>query len=232
MSPAPPHGPQRHPLTSSPASGMRAMQRCSASCSRAPRSCLALLLVLGRAWPASVPRDELAARAFAVRRVNASHRARLRVELGRLRKIMDGLAAEPFATPDGYALASTREVAVLLPPSDDEADRIALLLGDGASWSAQGLAEHAGVSKRTAQRALGALVASGTAVRTGKGRDLRYTRPGLGPVKRRRPGTMGLPGVRTSGLLQLEASRCPSSSRPCTRCSRASRRTRYRRSGC
>lgn len=138
----------------------------------------ALLQVLGRAWPASVPRDELAARAFELRRVNASHRARLRVEVGRLRKLMDGLAAEPIATADGYVLSSQREVAVLLPPSDDEAARIALLLGDGAAWSAQGLAEHAGISKRTAQRALGALVASGGAVRTGKGRDLRYTRPG------------------------------------------------------
>lgn len=138
----------------------------------------AVLLVLGRAWPASVPRDALAAQAFEVRRINASHRARLRVEVGRLRKLMEGLAAEPVATKDGYALASKREVAVLLPPSEDETARIALLLGDGAAWSAQGLAEHAGVSKRTAQRALGALVASGGAVRTGKGRDLRYTRPG------------------------------------------------------
>ncbi|WP_224242782.1 tetratricopeptide repeat protein [Hyalangium gracile] len=138
----------------------------------------ALLLVLARAWPASVPRDELAARAFDVRRVNASHRSRLRVEIGRLRKVMDGLAAEPVATTDGYALESKREVVVLLPPSDDEVARIALLLGDGAAWSAQGLAEHAGISKRTAQRALAALVASGGAIRTGKGKDLRYTRPG------------------------------------------------------
>jgi tetratricopeptide (TPR) repeat protein len=138
----------------------------------------ALLLVLGRAWPGSVPRDELAARAFEVRRINESHRARLRVELGRLRKVMDGLAAEPVATPDGYVLSSKREVVMLLPPSDDEVARVALLLGDGASWSAQGLAEHAGISKRTAQRALGALVASGGAIRTGKGKDVRYTRPG------------------------------------------------------
>jgi len=138
----------------------------------------ALLLVLGRAWPASVPRDELAARAFDAHRVNASHRARLRVEIGRLRKLMDGLAAEPVATADGYVLSSKRDVVVLLPPSEDEVARIALLLGDGASWSAQGLAEHAGVSKSTAQRALGALVESGGAIRTGTGKDVRYTRPG------------------------------------------------------
>jgi hypothetical protein len=137
-----------------------------------------LLLVLARAWPRSVPRDELAARAFDVRRANPSHRSRLRVEIGRLRKVLEGLAAEPVATTDGYALSSRRDVVVLLPPSDDESARVALLLGDGASWSAQGLAEHAGISRRTAQRALGALVESGGAVRTGRGRDVRYARPG------------------------------------------------------
>jgi hypothetical protein len=138
----------------------------------------ALLLALGRAWPASLPRDELAARAFDARRINASHRARLRVEIGRLRRAMDGLDAAPVATPDGYALRSERDVVLLLPPSDDEATHIALLLGDGAAWSAQGLAEHTGVSKRTAQRALHALVASGGAFRTGKGTGVRYTRSG------------------------------------------------------
>ncbi|MGH7295661.1 MAG: helix-turn-helix domain-containing protein, partial [Polyangiaceae bacterium] len=138
----------------------------------------ALLLVLARAWPEPVARDDLAARAFDVRRVNASHRARLRVEIGRLRKVLDGPGAEPVATAHGYVLSSRREVVVLLPPSDDEAARLALLLGDGAAWSAQGLAEHAGVSKRTAQRALGALVEGGGAIRTGKGKDVRYSRPG------------------------------------------------------
>ncbi|MBX3205382.1 MAG: helix-turn-helix domain-containing protein [Labilithrix sp.] len=138
----------------------------------------ALLTELARAWPAGLARDELASRAFGARRVNASHRSRLRVEIGRLRKVLAELAAEPTATAEGYQLSSERDVALLLPPSDDEAARIALLLGDGAAWSAQGLAEHAGVSKSTAQRALGALVKSGGAIRTGSGKDVRYTRPG------------------------------------------------------
>lgn len=138
----------------------------------------ALLLELGRSWPRPVPRDDLATRVFDARRVNPSHRARLRVEVGRLRKIMDGLAAQPLATAEGYALSSKRDVALLLPPSDDDAARVGFLLGDGASWSAKGLAEHAGISTRTAQRALGALVQTGGAVRTGKGRDVRYARPG------------------------------------------------------
>ncbi len=142
------------------------------------RVLFALLLSLARAWPASVPRDELAARAFELRRVNATHRARLRVEIGRLRKALEDVGAEPRATEDGYVLASTRDVALLLPPTDDEAAQIALLLGDGAAWSAQGLAEHAGVSKSTAQRALRALVESGGAIRRGQGRDARYVRPG------------------------------------------------------
>jgi hypothetical protein len=137
-----------------------------------------LLAALGRAWPASAPRDDLAAHAFEARRINASHRSRLRVEMGRLRKMMDGLGAAPVATETGYAIEASREVAILLPPSDADDDRVALLLGDGALWSAQGLAEHAGISKRTAQRALGALLEKNTVMRSGKGRDLRYFRPG------------------------------------------------------
>jgi hypothetical protein len=137
-----------------------------------------LLLTLARAWPHAMGRDELASRAFDARRPNASHRARLRVEIGRLRAILaDGLGAEPVATQAGYALSSRREVVVLLPATDDDAARVALLLGDGASWSAQGLADHAGVSKRTALRALATLVADGGAIRTGAGSAVRYARP-------------------------------------------------------
>jgi hypothetical protein len=138
----------------------------------------ALLASLGHAWPASAARDDLAAHAFEARRINASHRSRLRVEIGRLRKMMDGLGAAPKATTAGYALHSTRDVAMLLPLTDADDDRLAFLLGDGALWSAQGLAEHAGISKRTAQRALGVLVEKNIVVRSGKGRDLRYVRPG------------------------------------------------------
>lgn len=144
------------------------------------RTLFALLLQLARAFPASVPRDELASQAFEARRVNESHRARLRVEIGRLRKLLAGLGASPEATRDGYLLASSRPLAVLLPPEGDlgEDARIALLLRDGAAWSARGLAEHAGVSMRTAQRVLASLVERGVATRTGSGNNVRYTRPG------------------------------------------------------
>ena len=137
----------------------------------------ALLLELARAWPKDVPRDTLAARAFDTKRVNASHRSRLRVEIGRLRKVLQGLG-EPVATAEGYVLETPRDVAVLLPSSDDDTARLAILLGDGAWWTAQALAEHAGVSKRTAQRALSALAESGGAVRGGGAKEARYARPG------------------------------------------------------
>ncbi|HEX8792093.1 MAG TPA: helix-turn-helix domain-containing protein [Polyangiaceae bacterium] len=138
-----------------------------------------LVVELARAAPASVRRDVLAARVFEARRINASHRGRLRVEIGRLRKLLDGLDAEPVATADGYALVSRRKVALLVPRDQDDASRVALLLGDGATWSAQRVSETAGISKRTAQRALGDLVASGRAVRIGSGRNVRYHRPAM-----------------------------------------------------
>ncbi len=137
----------------------------------------ALLLELARAWPGDVARDALAAAAFDTRRVNASHRSRLRVEIGRLRKGLEGLG-ELVATADGYRLETPRDVAVLLPPEGGEAARLAILLGDGAWWTAQALAEHAGVSKRTAQRALAALVSAGQAIKAGTAQDLRFSRPG------------------------------------------------------
>jgi hypothetical protein len=106
------------------------------------------------------------------------------VEIGRLRKAMEGLAAGPVATREGYALSSKRDVAVLLPASDDEVARVAILLADGASWSAQELAEHAGFSRRTAQRALRSLVENGGAIRVQSARGIRYSRPGT-PVASR-----------------------------------------------
>jgi hypothetical protein len=133
-----------------------------------------LLLALALAWPAAVARDDLARRAFEVRQPNESHRVRLRVELARVRQLLSGIARVE-ATRTGYVLASPRPVAVVLPPSDDDHARISLLLADGAAWTAQALAEHAGVSKRTALRALAELVEAGRAARIGRGRETRYT---------------------------------------------------------
>ena len=64
----------------------------------------ALLRRLAEAWPGEAARDDLIERAFGARRTNASHRARLRVELGRLRHELRPLA-EIRATAGGFALA-------------------------------------------------------------------------------------------------------------------------------
>jgi hypothetical protein len=136
-----------------------------------------LLLALGSSWPHGVDRDELVRKVFGARRPNDTHHVRLRVEVGRLRKALAGLASVEATRArgnPGYALSSTRPVLVLLPLTDDESATVASLLGDGAAWSAQDLAEHAGMSKRTVLRALAPLVASGRVVRTGRGKETRY----------------------------------------------------------
>src|ERR1700730_15581394 len=46
-----------------------------------------LARALGEAWPGDVPRDMLLARAFRAKHADESHRARLRVEMGRLRRM-------------------------------------------------------------------------------------------------------------------------------------------------
>src|SRR5439155_3066747 len=51
-----------------------------------------LVRALGEAWPGDVPRDILVARAFGAKRADESHRARLRVEVGRLRTMLRTLA--------------------------------------------------------------------------------------------------------------------------------------------
>jgi hypothetical protein len=113
----------------------------------------ALLLPLARAFPGDVPRDDLAKEAFEAKRLNDSHRSRLRVEAGRLRRELEGLISLT-ATRSGYALASERPIVVLLPPSDEHDAKVALLLGDGAAWTAQAIAEHAGISTHGATCAI------------------------------------------------------------------------------
>ena len=77
----------------------------------------ALARALGEAWPGDVPRDVLLARAFGAKLADESHRARLRVEVGRLRRVLRTLAGVS-ATKRGFALAPrrAREVVVLARP--------------------------------------------------------------------------------------------------------------------
>jgi hypothetical protein len=147
--------------------------------SLAKRSVLfALARALGEAWPGDVPRDTLVARAFGFKRADASHRARLRVEVGRLRKVLRALA-DVSATKRGFALAPrrAREVVVLAPRVDEEHAAVLALLADGESWSSSALALALGTSQRTVQRALDSLAAAGKAQSLGRGRVRRWMTP-------------------------------------------------------
>jgi DNA-binding transcriptional ArsR family regulator len=138
----------------------------------------ALLRALAEAWPAEAAREALIGQAFGARRANASHRARLRVELGRLRKVLRALA-EVRATAGGFILAPRRPggVRVLAPPIESADSAILALLADGQGWSTSALALALGSSQRTVQRALSALEATGKARALGQGRTQRWLTP-------------------------------------------------------
>jgi DNA-binding transcriptional ArsR family regulator len=138
----------------------------------------ALVSALAEAWPADVSRDALVERAFGVRAANASHRARLRVEIGRLRAELRSLARVD-ATPRGFTLApsTASSVVVLAPPIDGPAGAIRALLDDGEPWSTSALACALGGSQRTVQRALRELEGSGAVRSVGRGRSQRWLAP-------------------------------------------------------
>ncbi|MGH9310338.1 MAG: helix-turn-helix domain-containing protein [Vicinamibacterales bacterium] len=142
----------------------------------------ALARALGEAWPADVPRETLVARAFGARHADESHRARLRVEVGRLRRVLRTLA-DVSATKRGFVLAPrrSREVVVLAWPIDVAKEHAAVLafLTDGESWSSSALALALGASQRTVQRALDSLAAAGTVHSFGRGRARRWMTPSL-----------------------------------------------------
>jgi len=134
----------------------------------------ALLRSLAEAWPGEATREILCERAFRARRVNESHRARLRVELGRLRREIGSLA-DVRATPGGFALLPrSGKVLVLAPPIESPDATVLALLADGEAWSTSALALALGSSQRTVQRALGAIEASGKVRTLGRGRARRW----------------------------------------------------------
>jgi hypothetical protein len=138
----------------------------------------ALARALGEAWPADVPRDMLVARAFGAKHADESLRARLRVEVGRLRRVLRALAAVS-ATKRGFALTPrrTREVVVLAPPVEGEHAAVLAFLADGESWPSSALAQALGASQRTLQRALDSLAAAGKVQPLGHGRARRWMTP-------------------------------------------------------
>ena len=142
----------------------------------------AIVSALAEAWPEDVSRELLVTRAFRAKRADESYRARLRVEVGRLRVALRTLASVT-ATRRGFVLAPrrSREVVVLAPPVADQPSALLGLLADGEAWSSSALALALGGSQRTTQRALDALAAAGEAQSFGRGRARRWlTPPALG----------------------------------------------------
>jgi hypothetical protein len=139
----------------------------------------ALIEALGEAAPGDVTRDVLVARAFGGREADESHRARLRVEIGRLRALLKD-HADINATTDGFALDPRgQDVVVLARPVAEKHATVLAFLADGESWSSSALALAMGASQRTVQRALDALAADGKVQFFGHGRARRWVTPPL-----------------------------------------------------
>lgn len=157
----------------------------------------ALARVLAEAWPGDASRSTLLARAFRARHADESHRARLRVEMGRLRAELHALA-DISATRRGFKLVPRRAnaIAVLAPPVEEPHAAVLAFLADGESWSSSALAIALGASPRTVQRALEQLAAEGKVQSFGRGRALRWTTPSVPGF----PTTLLLPGPLPGSL--------------------------------
>jgi hypothetical protein len=140
----------------------------------------ALARALAEAWPSDALRETLLVRAFRARHADESHRARLRVEIGRLRKALAKIAGID-ATAGGFALRplDAGDVAVLARPDDEEHAALLALLADGEAWSSSALALALRTSQRTVQRALDDLAARSKVQSVGKARARRWMTPPL-----------------------------------------------------
>ncbi len=149
----------------------------------------ALARALGEAWPEDVPRGTLVARVFGAKLADESHRARLRVEVGRLRTVLRTLAGVS-ATKRGFALQPRRasEVVVVARRIEQQHATVLAFLADGELWSSSALALALGASQRTVQRALDQLAAAGKVESFGRGRARRWM-------------AQSLPGFMTTLLL-------------------------------
>ncbi|MBO9621550.1 MAG: helix-turn-helix domain-containing protein [Sphingomonas sp.] len=139
---------------------------------------LSLARALAQAWPGDVSRDDLVRQAFRARSADESHRARLRVEMARLRKAIAAVATV-VATRNGFALVpvDTAGVAVMAPPVEEGHEAVLALLNDGEAWSSSALALALGKSQRGIQRSLEALSAKGRIQHFGNGRARRWVAP-------------------------------------------------------
>lgn len=140
----------------------------------------ALARALAQAFPEDVSRAALIAAAFRGKEADESHRARLRVEVGRLRRVLAPFA-DVNATALGYVIAphGPQEIVVMAPPVDDRRAAVLALLADGEAWSSSALALVLGVSLRTIQRSLDELAADGKVQTLGRARARRWMTPPL-----------------------------------------------------
>ncbi|HJP98691.1 MAG TPA: helix-turn-helix domain-containing protein [Rhodanobacteraceae bacterium] len=138
----------------------------------------ALAQALAEAWPADVARNDLITRAFRTRFIDETHRARLRVEISRLRGALRSLAGIR-ATAGGFRLVPrvAVEVVVLARPVDKKHAAVLAVLSDGEAWSSSALALALGISQRMVQRALDTLAATGKVQPLGRGRARRWSAP-------------------------------------------------------
>jgi tetratricopeptide (TPR) repeat protein len=151
----------------------------------------ALAQTLAEAWPGDAPRRVLVARAFRGRQADESYRARLRVEIGRLRQVLRSVGRLD-ATDEGFALTarSQRGVVLLAQPFDGDNAALLALLSDGESWTSSALGLALGASQRTVQRGLDSLAKAGKVQPVGRGPARRWTAPPL-------------PGITTALLLPV-----------------------------
>ena len=135
----------------------------------------ALARMLAEAWPGDAPRNDLIAIAFRTRYADETHRARLRVEIGRLRRALRTMV-DIHATARGFELVShaAHEVVVLARPVEEKHAAVLAMLSDGEAWSSSALAMALGVSQRVVQRALDDLASSGKVQPLGHGRARRW----------------------------------------------------------
>ncbi|ALQ04432.1 hypothetical protein [Pseudomonas brassicacearum] len=138
----------------------------------------ALARGLAQAWPGDVPRETLMTQAFGLKLTDESHRARLRVEMGRLRATLRPLA-DVRATQRGFTLVPRHadEVVVLARVVEEPYAAVLALLADGEAWSSSALALALDISQRSVQRALETLAAAGKAQSFGRARARRWLAP-------------------------------------------------------
>lgn len=148
-----------------------------------------LLRAMAESWPGDISRDDLVQRAFRIKQADEPLRARLRVEMGRLREMVKPLA-DIEATASGFALKprTARKVVVLARPVEEEHAAVLAFLADGESWSTSALALALATSQRSVQRALDELAAAGKVQSFGAARARRWMTPPL-------------PGIATTLLL-------------------------------